>query len=308
MRLPRLLFPILLLAFFSAWAAPDTVVARVGDRTITQADLDLQFELFLRQSSGGMQLSDEARAKLMGLKKQYLQRMVQDLVLVEEAEHRGLAPSQEMVDRRIQQSKSGLADEAAFQEALRRYGIPDEATYRRMVYEAMAYKALISDVRHKMKISSPAIKMIYLLSRDKFVKPELYCTSHIMLKTRQQAEEIIKKLEQGADFARLAMDYSEDKISGARGGEVGCVPPDKVVPEYEAAMRRLQPGEYTHQPVRTKFGWHVILLTKHVPAEEIRYPEAWRQIHDEIEGEALDLYIKNLVRRAHPQIYLDRVQ
>jgi len=159
-----------------------------------------------------------------------------------------------------------------------------------------------------MKISSPAIKMIYLLSRDEFVEPELYCSSHIMLKTREEAEEIIKELDNGADFARLAMSRSQDKISGARGGEVGCLPRGKLVPEYEKAMLQLKPGEYTRKPVHTQYGWHVILLTRHVPGREIRYPEAWGQIRDEIENRALELYIKNLVKHADVEIYYDRVQ
>jgi len=308
MRFLRAFIPLLILVIAPALAAPDTVVARVGDRVITEADLDLQFELFLRQSSGGMQLSDKARAELAGLKKQYLQRMVQDLVLVQEAERRGLAPSDEMVERRIQQSKKGLASEAAFQAALKSYGIPDEATFRRMTYEAMAYKALISDVRKRMEISNPAIKIIYLLSRDEFIEPELYCSSHIMLKSREEAEKIIKELDNGADFARLAMSRSQDKISGARGGEVGCLPKGQLVPEYEAAMLKLKPGEYTKTPVQTQYGWHVILLTKYVPEREIRYPDAWKQIRSEIENRALELYIKNLVERADVEIYPDRVQ
>ncbi|WP_457631109.1 peptidylprolyl isomerase [Oceanithermus sp.] len=308
MRFLRSVIPALLILLAPVLAAPDTVVARVGDRVITQADLDLQFELFLRQSAGGIQLSDETKAELMGLKKQYLERMVQDLVLVQEAERRGLAPSRELVDRRVQQSKESLASEAAFQAALKSYGIPDEATFWQMTYDSMAYKALISDVRKRMQISSPAIKMIYLLSRDRFVEPELYCSSHIMLKTREEAEDVIRQLDEGADFARLAMSLSEDKISGARGGEVGCLPRGKLVPEYEAAMLKLKPGEYTKTPVHTQYGWHVILLTKHVPAREIGYPEAWGQIHDEIENRALELYIKNLVKHADVEIYPDRVQ
>jgi len=308
MRYLRTLIPVLFMILAPALAAPDTVVARVGDRVITQADLDLQFDLFLRQSARGLQLSDETKAELMGLKKQYLERMVQDLVLVQEAERRGLAPTEEMVDRRIEQQKEGLGSDAAFEAALKSYGIPDVETYRQMTYDSMAYKALISDVRKRMEISSPAIKMIYLLSRDEFVEPEQYCSSHIMLKTREEAEEIIKQLDQGADFARLAMKYSEDKISGARGGEVGCLPKGKLVPEYEAAMLKLKPGEYTKTPVHTQYGWHVILLTRYIPPKEIGYPEAWGQIRDEIENRALEIYIQNLVERSGAEVYLDRVQ
>ncbi len=308
MRLARTVVSLLTIALLPVMASPNTIVARVGDRAITQADLDLRFKLYMEDNAGNAQLKNLSKSELLKLKKQYLKRMVQDLVLVQEAERRGLAPSEKTVDRLIQQSIQNLGSEDTLRAALKSYGIPDEATYKRLTYESMAYKALISDVRRRMEVSSPAIKMIYLLSRSEFVEPELYCSSHILLKTRQEAEEVIKELENGADFASLAISKSQDKISGARGGEVGCLPKGKLVPEYEAAMVRLKPGEFTHQPVHTKYGWHVILLTRHIPPKEMSYPQAWAQINDEIENRALELYIKNLVDHADVKIFYDRVQ
>ncbi len=301
-------FLTLILFFSPALAVSSTVLARVGKRVITQRDLDVQFAIFLRQSSGGMQLSDEAKKRLLGLKKQYLQRMVQDAVVVQEAERRGLAPDAETVERRVQQSKEQLANEAAFQAALKSYGIPDEATYRRMLYDSMAYKNLVADIRKKLKISSPAIHIIYLLNPGRFSQPEQLCTSHILLPTRKEALEVIKLLDKGDDFARLAMERSQDKMTGARGGEVGCVHVGGLVPRYEAAAMSLKPGEYSKQPVHTKFGWHVILLKQIKPPQKVPYPQAWQAIHADIEALAIKKYIKRLVERAHPQIFPERLK
>ncbi|HQT64364.1 MAG: peptidylprolyl isomerase [Acidocella sp. 20-57-95] len=81
---------------------------------------------------------------------------------------------------------------------------------------------------------------------------------HILVKTQAQALDIIKQLEHGADFAKLAAKYSIDP--GAKdGGELGWFSQNEMVPAFADAAFALKPGEYTKTPVQTQFGWHVIL-------------------------------------------------
>ncbi|ADR36298.1 PpiC-type peptidyl-prolyl cis-trans isomerase [Oceanithermus profundus DSM 14977] len=303
-------FPILLiLALLAApaLAAAETVVARVGDHVITQADLDLQFDLFLRQSTGGAALSDEARAQLAPLKKQYLQRMVQDAVVVQAAERLGLAPDEATIDRRVEQAKQRLSGEAAFLAALKQYGIPDVATYRRMTYDAMAYKAMIGWIRQRLRISEAATRMLYLLDREAYAEPEQICTAHILVPSREEAEDVIARLKGGADFAELAREVSQDPGSAPRGGDLGCVALGRFVPEFERAALALQPGQVS-EPVQTQFGWHVIRMNDRRPARVLPYEEVRGQIRAKIEGLAIERFVKNLVAHADAEVYPDRVQ
>ncbi len=81
---------------------------------------------------------------------------------------------------------------------------------------------------------------------------------HILVKTKAEAEDIIKQLQHGADFAKLAAKYSIDP--GAKdGGELGWFSQDEMVPAFADAAFALKQGEYTKTPVQTQFGWHVIL-------------------------------------------------
>lgn len=81
---------------------------------------------------------------------------------------------------------------------------------------------------------------------------------HILVKTQAQAEAIIKQLEHGADFAKLAVKDSIDP--GAKdGGELGWFSQNEMVPAFANAAFALKPGQYTKTPVQTQFGWHVIL-------------------------------------------------
>lgn len=81
---------------------------------------------------------------------------------------------------------------------------------------------------------------------------------HILVKTQAEAEAIIKQLEHGANFAKLAEKDSIDP--GAKdGGELGWFSQNEMVPAFADAAFALKPGQYTKTPVQTQFGWHVIL-------------------------------------------------
>ncbi len=80
-------------------------------------------------------------------------------------------------------------------------------------------------------------------------------------KALETAKEIIKKLDEGADFAELAKEYSKDG-SADDGGALGRFGHGDMVPEFEEAAYKLEVGQYTKEPVKTKYGYHVILKTK----------------------------------------------
>jgi hypothetical protein len=84
---------------------------------------------------------------------------------------------------------------------------------------------------------------------------------------KTRAEELIKKLDAGADFAELAKEFSEDPGSGKDGGLIKDSALGSLVPQYEKAALALKPGEYTKTPVESQFGYHVIKLEK---KEEIK--------------------------------------
>jgi parvulin-like peptidyl-prolyl isomerase len=96
----------------------------------------------------------------------------------------------------------------------------------------------------------------------------LYCSSHILVATEAEAEDVVARLEAGEDFALLAAELSTDTGSGAQGGDLGCSPPDAFVEEFADALATAEIDVPT-DPVETEFGFHVILLREdEVPTEE----------------------------------------
>jgi len=87
-------------------------------------------------------------------------------------------------------------------------------------------------------------------------EPEIHA-EHILVKTRAEAEDIIRQLGKGADFEKLAKEKSIDGTASL-GGDLGYFTQGQMVDAFDKAAFALKKGEYTKKPVQTQFGWHVI--------------------------------------------------
>jgi len=140
-------------------------------------------------------------------------------------------------------------------------GLADDSEVKARV--AAAEERAIRDVyleRHIAKeVTEEALRKHY----EEYLKDnppkEEQRARHILLKTEDEAKDVIAKLDGGADFADLAKELSTGP-SGAQGGDLGYFTADQMVPEFSAAVSKLKVGEYTHTPTKTQFGWHVIKL------------------------------------------------
>ena len=90
---------------------------------------------------------------------------------------------------------------------------------------------------------------------------------HILVKTEDQAKNILKRLEKGTDFDKLAKEFSEDQSSKDQGGKLGWVVPRQFVASFGTSFAALKEGEVAKTPVRTQSGFHVVQLEKKRPAQ-----------------------------------------
>ena len=103
---------------------------------------------------------------------------------------------------------------------------------------------------------------------DAFVKSQPaaeFHVAHILVPTETIALGLVRRLGEGANFAALAKTESADD-SRARGGDLGWVRPGRLPKPFTEAVASLKQGEYTRQPVKTRYGWHVIRVLETRPA------------------------------------------
>ena len=106
---------------------------------------------------------------------------------------------------------------------------------------------------------------------------------HILVKTKEEALAIIKELDGGADFEKLANEKTEDPSGKTSGGDLGYFGAGQMVPEFEKAALALEPGSYTKEPVQSQFGWHVIK----VEDKRAKQPPAFDQVKEQFRSVVL---------------------
>jgi peptidyl-prolyl cis-trans isomerase C len=106
--------------------------------------------------------------------------------------------------------------------------------------------------------------------------------SHILVESEEEAAALIAELDGGAVFAELAKQNSIDLGSGAAGGDLDFFGRGRMVPPFEAAAFALEPGQYSDAPVRSDFGWHVILVTDKRLSEPPSFAALAPALRDEV--------------------------
>ena len=117
----------------------------------------------------------------------------------------------------------------------------------------------VNEVLSANPITDEELRKVY---KDRVLSQKLseYKARHILVKTEGEAKDIIAQLDKGADFSKLAEAKSMDTASAKKGGDLGWFGPNQMVPQFSQAAAGLTKGKYTKAPVKTQFGWHVILL------------------------------------------------
>lgn len=106
-------------------------------------------------------------------------------------------------------------------------------------------------------------------------------------KALKEAKEVIAKLKKGEDFAELAKEYSDDSSNSKSGGKLADFNHGQMVEAFEDAAKELKVGSYTTTPVKTEFGYHIILKTAQ------KDKPALKEVKDDIISDLTDEKLKS---------------
>ncbi|WP_445490639.1 foldase protein PrsA [Niallia sp. 03133] len=131
----------------------------------------------------------------------------------------------------------------------------------------------------KIKITDDEIKSYFDENKANYAQAEQVEASHILVKDEKTAHEIKKKLDDGADFADLAKEYSTDTGSKANGGELGYFGKGEMAPEFEEAAFSMKVNAISN-PVKTDYGYHIIKVTGHKDAKDAKLEDHKEEIKE----------------------------
>jgi peptidyl-prolyl cis-trans isomerase C len=217
----------------------------------------------------------------------------------------GTSISQKTVDRMAQQSASSghpdtpesrqaildrLTLQAVVAQEAVREGLdkaPDVAEQIDTIRQAVLANAYVQNYMKNHPVSDDMLNAEYERIKATLTGTE-YKARHILVDKEGEAKDIIARLkkEPGA-FARLAAEKSKDQGSRANGGELGWFDPRRMVPEFGAALAKLEKGKFTLEPVRTQFGYHVILLEDSRPIQAPPLEEVKPQLSQQLQQQEM---------------------
>lgn len=179
---------------------------------------------------------------------------------------------------------------------------------RRIQYVTLAPKDF------RPQIAEAEVEKYYTEHLKEFETPRQVRASHVLVpvpqtggseaedKARAKAADVIRRVQAGEDFGKVAGEMSEDPGSKGKGGDLGWVSKGEMVPQFEQALFKLKKGELTPEPVRTPFGFHAIKAVD--VKEESRKPlrEVAPAIRDRLAAEAADKAARARADEIRPQL------
>jgi len=147
------------------------------------------------------------------------------------------------------------------------------------------------------QVTEEALQKIYSETKSEMASGDQIKARHILLDSEEKALEIIKKLQAGGEFAKLASEYSTGP-SAASGGDLGWFGEGQMVPEFSKAAFALNPGDIVTKPVKTQFGWHIILVEDRKVSAPPSFDEAKEQLASTMSQKLLKELIETLRTKA----------
>ena len=180
---------------------------------------------------------------------------------------------------------------------------------KKRLHETKEFKVLMSRVEDQMlqrtvlqaemdkALTEEALERRYdALIADEKSSTEVHAR-HILVKTKEEANDIIEQLQNGASFEVTAKEKSTGP-SATSGGDLGFFGKGQMVPEFEKAAFSLRKGEFTDTPVKTQFGWHIIKLEDRRKSEPPSFESIKQKLQTEISQETGAEYVSGLRKEA----------
>ena len=255
---------ILLLSFFvtsAAWAAKDYTILKVDGEEIPYSEVQEIWDGLFPGDAAAPPIDQFGDA----IKGNVVRGIVSERLMLKDAEAGNLHERRDVKKKLEAARRQVLVQEHL---RVRNINVPEETIKAR--YEEMVGKIKGSQQAH---------------------------ASHILVEGAEEAQEIKKLLDEGADFALTAKRRSADVGSAAGGGDLGYFNKEQMVDEFAEAAFALEKDQIS-APVKSSFGWHIIKLHEKRDVPTPPYEEARLTIEEQLRQEANQQYIQDLLKDA----------
>jgi peptidyl-prolyl cis-trans isomerase SurA len=283
----------------------DGIAAVVNNQVVLQSDVEEQLYLFLMNAQ-----SEVDSSMVDTLRTQILNRLIDERLLLAEAEKQGITVPEAEINRQAQaalkEAKARYDTPAAYQEALRRENLTEEKLLKKFHDEAQ-HSAVVDRLVQKQitrhKPTQAEAEAYFKNNPDKFPKAPVEVRLSVIqipatadsVADRQgkaRADAARKRIVAGEKFAKVALELSDDETSARSGGDLGYLVRGSMDPSFEQACftRKLNT---VGEPVRSVYGWHVIEVLDRDTVKTV----AGRDSLDRDKKPLLEAHVRHLLAR-----------
>lgn len=190
-------------------------------------------------------------------------------LLLQEAQKRNLSASEADIKTLRDELVSVSGSEETFEKEMKEKGI-SKRDLEHLLSQQVVFNKLQEELKKEISIDS---KAYYESNVEDFKVNEQVKASHILVKTEEEAKNVISELNAGKDFAEAAKLYSTDESNKNSGGSLGYFDHAQMVQPFSDAAFTMPVGTYSNIPVKTEFGYHIIKVEDKKPAHIQSYEE-----------------------------------
>ncbi|MBU8881394.1 peptidyl-prolyl cis-trans isomerase [Bacillus sp. FJAT-29790] len=211
--------------------------------------------------------------------KEILTELIDQKVIETAGEKNGVKISNKAVERELKMIKTMYGASGGYQSS-------DEGKWLQQIRNSLMLEELLTRDVH---VSEKEMKSYYQQNSEQFHLKDAYHVSQIFVKTKEEAEQTLKELEQGSNFAVLAMERSIDGFTANQGGDAGYVSEDSEHYSQEIIknIKRLKPGKWSNA-IKFADGYAIVMVHEHVEGKKYSYKEVKDQIRRQIALEQMD--------------------
>ena len=261
------------------------------------------------------------------IKERVINELIVRSLLDQEMQKRGIKVTNKDVDDAVKEIIDKLGSKEQLNALLKQYGMSN-ADFKRDLKEEVKMKKLAQELG-SAKISDADAKKFYDNNPAKFQQPDRVRASHILIAVNpQEITEIVKSAPENKDldeaaikakveeeikakeakanqllaeakkdmtqFAKLAKENSEDTTTAQKGGDLGFFAAKEMVPEFSKAAFSMKPNTISDKPVKTQFGYHIIMVTDRAAASKVPFEKTKDNIKAYLENQKQIELIDNL--------------
>ncbi|MBI5376504.1 MAG: peptidylprolyl isomerase [Candidatus Schekmanbacteria bacterium] len=252
---------------------------KVNDQKITQKEYKMIFAKELEDASNsfkrfGKELkldTPEGKSIIEKVKESIKERMIDRLLVLDAAMKKNYPIDEKELDQMFSQFKSKMGDEN-FNKFLAQLGV-DESYVKNDFKKQMVVQKYLAETFKDLNVNQTEIEAYFKQNKQKYDHPEMIRASHILVKSEQEAKDVLKELKKGADFSKLAVDRSIDPSAKQNKGDLDYFPRGVMDKDFENAVFALPVGKMS-DVVKTRYGYHIIKVADKKAPQDATVEEA----------------------------------